>query len=145
MDVDHGRNLYIRAAVRIWHDVCSFNLDAKFPSSLVQVPFVKVSAMWTSLRTSQTLLRAFNLCQAKTFTKTWVCWLLLTFSLSIFDSVCLRKRIFHWQCWKPDEVLSFNRRSADCGVFLSRQCKKILCFPSPCNMTTLWEHCEKMF
>ena len=34
-------NLYERTAVRIKHDVCSFSLAAKFPASLVQVPFVK--------------------------------------------------------------------------------------------------------
>ena len=41
--------------------------------------------MSTSFWRIQILLQAFDFCQAHTFTKTWVFWLLPIFSLSIFN------------------------------------------------------------
>lgn len=36
----NNQNLHVPTAVYILDDVCSFNVAAKFPLSLVQVPFV---------------------------------------------------------------------------------------------------------
>ena len=86
-------NLYERTAVRIKHDLCSFNIAAKFPSSLVQVPFVK-------FRQSEDYSEQFR----PYFEPLTLAWpgcaylnlsvlTLSTISLSIFDFACLH---FHY-------------------------------------------------
>ena len=56
----------------------------------LRVPFVAVSAMWTSFWTIQTLLRSFDFYQAKTNSLS----ILSLFSCSFINS---KKRVFHWQ------------------------------------------------